>query len=83
MSIETKEYADVRLHQWDASLADLLVFLPLSSCQLDKSILTIIKIRSLLCTLQVTAHHVLHIFIDTVQGHRSRELQKCRLWSSN
>lgn len=55
----------------------------LSSCQLHKPILTIIKIRSLLCTLQAASHNVLHMFIQTVEVYRSRELKICSLWSSN
>lgn len=50
------------------------VFLSLSSCLLHKSALTIIKNRSLLCTLQVVPQNVLHFLIWTIQGHRSREL---------
>lgn len=65
------------------SVRSFSVFLSLSSCQLHKSTLATIKIRSLLCTLQVALHNVLHIFIQTVQGYRSKEPQKCCLWSIN
>lgn len=60
-----------------------LICISLSSCQLHKPILTMIKIRSLLSTLQAASHNVLHIFIQTVQGYRSRELKIYSLWSSN